>query len=81
MEFGTFNLNAVARKNILELVPYRCARDVNHLHVYYFFFFLSYKIENKDYSTGVLLDANENSVGPSIKTHSHLELNRFLLYF
>lgn len=35
----------LARKNILELSPYRCARD--------------------DYSTGVLLDANENAFGPT----------------
>lgn len=35
----------IARKNILELEPYRCARD--------------------DYSTGVLLDANENAFGPT----------------
>lgn len=35
----------LARKNILELSPYRCARD--------------------DYSTGVLLDANENAYGPT----------------
>ena len=34
----------LARRNILELSPYRCARD--------------------DYSTGVLLDANENAFGP-----------------
>jgi len=34
----------LARPNILELQPYRCARD--------------------DYSTGVLLDANENAFGP-----------------
>eukprot|EP00980_Cylindrotheca_fusiformis_P017290 scaffold5347_cov130-Cylindrotheca_fusiformis.AAC.12 len=36
---------SIARKNILELQPYRCARD--------------------DYSNGVLLDANENSYGPT----------------
>jgi histidinol-phosphate aminotransferase len=35
----------IARKNILELQPYRCARD--------------------DYSSGVLLDANENAYGPT----------------
>lgn len=41
----------LARKNILELQPYRCARD--------------------DYSTGVLLDANENAFGPtSVPTNS-----------
>jgi len=36
----------LARINILELQPYRCARD--------------------DYSTGILLDANENAFGPPI---------------
>lgn len=36
---------SIARKNILELHPYRCARD--------------------DYSSGVLLDANENAYGPT----------------
>jgi histidinol-phosphate aminotransferase len=36
----------IARSNILELEPYRCARD--------------------DYSTGILLDANENAYGPAI---------------
>jgi len=41
----------LARKNILELSPYRCARD--------------------DYSTGILLDANENAFGPtSLPTNS-----------
>ena len=41
----------LARKNILELTPYRCARD--------------------DYSSGVLLDANENAYGPtSLPTNS-----------
>ena len=37
--------HTIARKNILELQPYRCARD--------------------DYSEGVLLDANENALGPT----------------
>lgn len=27
---GDFDLQEVARANILELVPYRCARDVSH---------------------------------------------------
>ena len=36
----------LARPNILELQPYRCARD--------------------DYSSGVLLDANENAFGPAV---------------
>jgi histidinol-phosphate aminotransferase len=40
----------LARKNILELQPYRCARD--------------------DYSDGILLDANENALGPTVGDHS-----------
>lgn len=52
-----FNLESIARANILDLTPYRCARD--------------------DYSNGILLDANENSIGPAIKTHKNLELNRY----
>lgn len=52
-----FILQNVARKNILELQPYRCARD--------------------DYSEGILLDANENSFGPSVSSHEHLDLNRY----
>lgn len=55
----------LARSNILELQPYRCARD--------------------DYSTGILLDANENSYGPptSVKeqiqqqSSTTLELERY----
>lgn len=54
----------LARKNILSLTPYRCARD--------------------DYSTGILLDANENAIGPtSLPTNSldpydnHLSLERY----
>lgn len=54
----------LARPNILELHPYRCARD--------------------DYSSGVLLDANENALGPtSVPTNSmdpyenHLTLERY----
>ena len=43
---GTVGIaSKIARKNILELQPYRCARD--------------------DYSSGVLLDANENAYGPT----------------
>jgi len=42
----------LARKNILELLPYRCARD--------------------DYSTGILLDANENAFGPSIESNGDI---------
>ena len=52
-----FVLENIARKNILELTPYRCARD--------------------DYSDGILLDANENSIGPAVSTHNHLALNRY----
>eukprot|EP00542_Grammatophora_oceanica_P009239 CAMPEP_0194046186 /NCGR_PEP_ID=MMETSP0009_2-20130614/20031_1 /TAXON_ID=210454 /ORGANISM="Grammatophora oceanica, Strain CCMP 410" /LENGTH=380 /DNA_ID=CAMNT_0038691381 /DNA_START=68 /DNA_END=1210 /DNA_ORIENTATION=- len=54
----------LARPNILELHPYRCARD--------------------DYDKGVLLDANENALGPtSLPTNSldppenHLVLERY----
>ena len=43
----------LARKNILELQPYRCARD--------------------DYSSGILLDANENAYGPSVPNEDVLE--------
>jgi hypothetical protein len=39
-------LQELARPNILQLKPYRCARD--------------------DYSSGILLDANENAHGPCI---------------
>lgn len=58
-EQQVFDLAKVARGNILELVPYRCARD--------------------DYSDGILLDANENSIGPSVQiSHfDHLHLNRY----
>lgn len=52
-----FDITKVARKNILELSPYRCARD--------------------DYSDGVLLDANENSIGACVKNYDHLQLNRY----
>lgn len=54
---GEFRLEAVARANILELTPYRCARD--------------------DYSDGILLDANENSIGAAVSSHAHLQLNRY----
>lgn len=43
----------IARANILELEPYRCARD--------------------DYSTGILLDANENAFGPPLESSHILE--------
>ena len=52
-----FVLENIARKNILEFTPYRCARD--------------------DYSDGILLDANENSIGPAVNSHNHLALNRY----
>ncbi|KAI9995758.1 hypothetical protein PInf_012826 [Phytophthora infestans] len=48
------------RPNILELTPYRCARD--------------------DYDQGILLDANENSLGPPLQGHEQLqamELERY----
>jgi histidinol-phosphate aminotransferase len=54
---ASFDINKVARANILSLTPYRCARD--------------------DYSNGILLDANENSIGPAIRSYGHLELNRY----
>jgi len=54
---GVFKLEEVARENILQLTPYRCARD--------------------DYSDGILLDANENSIGPAVTSHAHLDLNRY----
>ena len=43
----------LARSNILELQPYRCARD--------------------DYSTGILLDANENSYGPASSVKEQIQ--------
>ncbi|CEG49588.1 histidinol-phosphate transaminase [Plasmopara halstedii] len=48
------------RTNILDLTPYRCARD--------------------DYDQGVLLDANENSLGPPLQGHKQyqaMELERY----
>lgn len=54
---SNFLLHEIVRKNILELTPYRCARD--------------------DYSEGILLDANENSIGAIVDGHGHLELNRY----
>jgi histidinol-phosphate aminotransferase len=47
----------LARPNILELQPYRCARD--------------------DYSEGILLDANENALGPAIESPDGLVLERY----
>lgn len=31
---------------------------------------------SQDYSDGILLDANENSIGPSVSGREHLQLNR-----
>lgn len=50
-----FKLKTLVRKNILDLKPYRSARD--------------------DYNSGILLDANENSLGPPFE--DDLELNRY----
>ena len=36
-----------------------------------------YRCARDDYSEGVLLDANENSIGPAVSTHQHLALNRY----
>ncbi|PWN50145.1 putative histidinol-phosphate transaminase [Violaceomyces palustris] len=47
-----FKLEKVIRKNILNLEPYRCARD--------------------DYQQGILLDANENSLGHSLPQNSSI---------
>jgi histidinol-phosphate aminotransferase len=47
----------LARKNILDLLPYRCARD--------------------DYSSGILLDANENAFGPPIANDHDDPLERY----
>jgi histidinol-phosphate aminotransferase len=47
----------LARKNILELLPYRCARD--------------------DYSSGILLDANENAYGPPVNSCDGSVLERY----
>ena len=56
-KYASFSVNKLARPNILELTPYRCARD--------------------DYSEGILLDANENSIGPVVDSLPHLQLNRY----
>lgn len=57
----TFDITKIARSNILELQPYRCARD--------------------DFKEGILLDANENTHGPSFDklkdSEKELELNRY----
>ncbi|EJT99374.1 histidinol-phosphate aminotransferase [Dacryopinax primogenitus] len=58
-----FHIEAVIRPNILDLHPYRCARD--------------------DYQSGILLDANENALGPSIpsslldREDGYLDLHRY----
>lgn len=58
-----FDLSKVIRPNILQLQPYRCARD--------------------DYKSGILLDANENSLGHSLAASSSssdyldLDLHRY----
>ena len=46
----TEEVESLARRNIRELEPYRCARD--------------------DYDEGVLLDANENALGPAVTSRS-----------
>ncbi|CDK25669.1 unnamed protein product [Kuraishia capsulata CBS 1993] len=56
----TFDISKIARRNILGLEPYRCARD--------------------DFKVGLLLDANENTHGPSAALSAReesLELNRY----
>lgn len=57
----TFDIQKLARPNILSLEPYRCARD--------------------DFKEGILLDANENTHGPSFDNlqdaERALELNRY----
>lgn len=55
---ASFNLQTLARPNILALEPYRCARD--------------------DYKVGVLLDANENTYGPSLVDVADEELKQNL---
>lgn len=45
-------IEQLIRPNILELTPYRCARD--------------------DYDQGILLDANENSLGPPFEADNTL---------
>uniref|UniRef100_M4B6L4 histidinol-phosphate transaminase n=1 Tax=Hyaloperonospora arabidopsidis (strain Emoy2) TaxID=559515 RepID=M4B6L4_HYAAE len=48
------------RPNILALTPYRCARD-------------DYDQGTSRISTGILLDANENSLGPPLSGHEQLQ--------
>ncbi len=54
---SAFDLNSIVRPNILDLTPYRCARD--------------------DYSEGVLLDANENSLGSISNDYGDMDLHRY----
>jgi len=57
-DFSKADLSLLARRNIRELEPYRCARD--------------------DYAEGVLLDANENALGPAVSDRTMAEgLNRY----
>jgi histidinol-phosphate aminotransferase len=55
-EKGAFNLQTCARPNILTLKPYRCAREYSVID----------PSNSSDYTSGVLLDANENAHGPSL---------------
>src|SRR5271168_417496 len=57
-EKSAFNLETCARQNILSLQPYRCAREYPLLP--------PMTLTISDYTTGVLLDANENAIGPSL---------------
>ncbi|KAJ5819527.1 hypothetical protein N7474_005118 [Penicillium riverlandense] len=50
-----FDLSKCARPNILQLQPYRCAREFS---------------DYKDDGTNVLLDANENAYGPGLVLNS-----------
>ena len=52
---NSFDLNSLIRPNILNLKPYRSARD--------------------DFDSGILLDANENSIGAPFE--NDLELHRY----
>ena len=36
-----------------------------------------YRCARDDYSSGILLDANENSMGPAVSSYPHLELHRY----
>jgi histidinol-phosphate aminotransferase len=56
--FSAFNLQTCARPNVLTLKPYRCARE--------YFPARDTRVIYSDYSSGILLDANENAYGPSL---------------